>query len=91
MTTDKKKISENISNNLGISMAQSHKFLDSFLDVLKTQSKLNIIKISRFGSFVIKSTPMRYGRNPMSKKQYVINKRNKLNFKPAQRVREILN
>jgi nucleoid DNA-binding protein len=48
-------------------------------------------KISGFGTFVIKSSPERYGRNPLNMKPYKINARKKLNFRPSSKIKEKLN
>ena len=91
MTITKKKISERISKNLTITLNQSHKLLDEFINILKSKSSSGPVKISKFGSFSIKLTPQRLGRNPKSKETFVIKKRNKLTFKPSHSVRETIN
>lgn len=91
MTITKKNISEKISKNLAITIDQSHKLLDEFINILKSKTSSGPVKISRFGSFSIKFTPQRLGRNPKSKEIYVIKKREKLTFKPSHIVRETIN
>ncbi|MDC1424108.1 HU family DNA-binding protein [Gammaproteobacteria bacterium] len=91
MTIAKKNISERISKDLTITLDQSHKLLDEFINVLKSKSSSGPVKISRFGSFSIKLSPQRLGRNPKSKETYVIKKRMKLTFKPSHLVRKAIN
>ena len=91
MNITKKIIAEEISNKLSISTKKSHSILEKFISLIKTESKNKIIKISGFGTFDIKSSPKRYGRNPKTMKSYLINEQKKLNFKSSKKVKELLN
>tara|TARA_B100001093_G_scaffold519053_1_gene606216 strand:- start:1343 stop:1618 length:276 start_codon:yes stop_codon:yes gene_type:complete len=87
----KKDISKNISTKAHISLKTSEKILNSFLELLKDKGRNNILKISKFGTFVRKTSPERIGRNPKSKEEYLIKKRSKLIFKSSNIVKSILN
>lgn len=89
--TTKAKISKIISNELEIPHKISLKFLDSFLNSLKLHSLNKIVKLSGFGTFMIHKSPQRIGRNPKTKESYIINPRNKIIYKPSQKIKEILN
>tara|TARA_B100001093_G_C25971138_1_gene653344 strand:- start:239 stop:511 length:273 start_codon:yes stop_codon:yes gene_type:complete len=89
--TTKAKISKIISNELEIPHKISLKFLDSFLDSLKSHSLNKIVKLSGFGTFMIHKSPQRIGRNPKTKESYIIKPRNKIIYKPSQKIKEILN
>tara|TARA_B110000259_G_scaffold185409_1_gene234373 strand:- start:1351 stop:1626 length:276 start_codon:yes stop_codon:yes gene_type:complete len=91
MSLGKKDISKNISTKAHVSFEISEKFLNSFLELLKTQSLNKILKISKFGTFDRKFSPERVGRNPKSKEEFVIKKRLKLSFKSSINVKSILN
>ncbi len=64
--------------------------LESFIDIIKSNSSKNI-KISNFGTFSVKTTPERVGRNPKTKKEYIISKRKKLTFQASSVVKKNLN
>ena len=91
MKLTKKKISMKISQTLECSALKSDDILEAFLNVLKKETKTKKIKISGFGTFNIKLTPERIGRNPLNKKTYLISKRKKLSFKPSSKIKELLN
>lgn len=91
MSTTKASISKNISNELDISMDQSKKVLDCFLQTIIKHSKSRKIKISGFGSFYTHRTLKRLGRNPKTKESYIIKSRKKCAFKTSNKIKEILN
>ena len=91
MNITKKIISKKISEELGITHEKSHLLLQKFITLIKLNSESKIIKISEFGTFDIKSSPKRYGRNPKTMKSYLINEQKKLNFKSSKKVKELLN
>ena len=65
--------------------------LESFLKLVKVNSKTKIVKVNGFGSFNFKETPKRFGRNPKTKESYIIPSMNKLNFRPSNKIKEVLN
>tara|TARA_B100000795_G_scaffold165047_1_gene124165 strand:+ start:26963 stop:27238 length:276 start_codon:yes stop_codon:yes gene_type:complete len=91
MSVSKKDIAKNISSKLSIGLDQSSKFLESFLSSIKANSKLKIFKLSGFGSFNLKNSPERIGRNPITKESYIIYSRKKLTFKVSSKIKESLN
>ena len=70
--------------------SDSKAILESFLKIIKS-NKSKIVKISNFGSFYTHESPKRMGRNPKTKKEYVIPKRKKLVFKASNNLKNILN
>ena len=78
MSLGKKDISKNISTKARISLAISEKILNTFLVLLKKNTLNTTVKISNFGTFERKVTPQRIGRNPMTKKEFVIKQSLKL-------------
>ena len=70
--------------------SDSKAILESFLKIIKS-NKSKIVKISNFGSFYTHESPKRMGRNPKTKKEYVIPKRKKLVFKASTNLKNILN
>ncbi len=68
-------------------------FLDKFIELIKREAFNNkkIVKLNNFGSFKLKSTPKRVGRNPKTKDSYIIEERNKLTFITSSKIRELIN
>ena len=71
-------------------MNKFHRF-ESFLLLIKFQSKSKSLKLSGFGTFSFKKTPKRVGRNPKTQDSYIIPEIKKLNFKPSNKAKEHLN
>ena len=91
MSVNKDNIIKNIAKDSLISNDNSSILLESFLRFIKTAAKSNTIKLSGFGVFTYKSSPQRLGRNPKTNDSYIIPKMNKLNFKPSNVVKDIIN
>jgi len=91
MNFSKTNIIKNISKKSLVSAGDAKKILESFLSLIKNNSKLRSVKLSSFGSFSFKKTPKRLGRNPKTKDSYIIPELNKLNFKPSNKIKENLN
>jgi integration host factor subunit alpha len=91
MSIEKKKISINISSKIDTPLAVSSNILDVFINLIKTNSKGKVIKISQFGSFSYKDTPSRMGRNPKTGELFAIKKRSKLSFNTSSKVKNTLN
>tara|TARA_B100000780_G_scaffold258393_1_gene208726 strand:+ start:1274 stop:1549 length:276 start_codon:yes stop_codon:yes gene_type:complete len=91
MTISKKKISGVISTKLGLSISQSTNLLNSFLNVIKLQLADGSVKLPGFGTFYIKESVERMGRNPKNLENFVIKKRKKLNLKISNKIKKVLN
>ena len=90
MSLGKKDIVNNISSEAFLLKSTAKDLLESFIDIIKSNSSKNI-KISNFGTFSVKTTPERVGRNPKTKKEYIISKRKKLTFQASSVVKKNLN
>ena len=73
-----KQISENLINE----------FFSSIIFNLNKEKK---IKISKFGTFSIRSKKQRLGRNPKTKENKKISERNVVLFKPSKEFKEFVN
>ncbi len=73
-----KKISDNIVED----------FLNLILDNLIQNKK---VKISNFGTFVIRKKKSRIGRNPKTKEKKVISERNVITFKASKEFKNYIN
>ena len=91
MSLGKKNIVNNINSKTQISIEVSNKFLNKFLVILKTNSKSKIIKISGFGTFYMRNTPERVGRNPKTKESFLIPKKLKLFYKASNKIKILIN
>ena len=91
MSLTKKKIAERVCKENKISRSTSNLFIDKFLNIIKYTNKNKNIKIAKFGTFSYKITKKRIGRNPITKKEYIIAPRIKLVFRPSSFLKNILN
>ena len=91
MSLGKKSITKDISAKTQIPNDISNHFLKLFIEIILVNSKSKLVKISNFGSFLMKTTPERIGRNPKTKQEFIISKRSKLFFKPSNKLKKILN
>ena len=91
MSVGKVQISKKISKNASITLDEASKFLESLLEIVKKKSKSKYIKISNFGSFSLKSTIERTGRNPKTKESYIIDSRIRLTLKVSNIIKESIN
>lgn len=87
----KKDISKNISNDVHISLKLSNEILESFLKSVKSVIRDKNVKLSNFGTFYIKDTVKRIGRNPNTMKNYIIPSIKKVSFKPSNKIKSNLN
>ena len=62
-----------------------------FSIILSNLSKKKTIKISKFGTFLIRSKNSRIGRNPKTKELKEISRRDVVLFKPSKEFKELLN
>jgi len=74
--------SKNISENL------IDDFLFTILENLKSEKKL---KISKFGTFSIRSKKSRIGRNPKTKEEKTISGRDVVLFKASKEFKDLIN
>ena len=74
--------SKNISENL------IDDFLITIIDNLKNEKKL---KLSKFGTFSIRSKKSRIGRNPKTKEQKTITDRDVVLFKASKEFKDLVN
>ena len=91
MNLSKKNIIKNLAKNSLISNNDASSIFESFLRIVKSESKSKLVKICSFGTFSFKQTSERVGRNPKTLDSYIIPKLNKLNFKPSEKIRRKIN
>tara|TARA_B100001769_G_C21736814_1_gene404528 strand:- start:73 stop:348 length:276 start_codon:yes stop_codon:yes gene_type:complete len=91
MTITKKNISKEITKSIKLSAKESNRFVDQFLSIIKFKLQKDIIKINKFGTFYIKDTPQRKGRNPKTKEEYIIAKSKKVFFRLSPKIKNFIN
>jgi len=88
----KKDLVNIIYMQLGFSKQVSESLLNDFLITIilniKNEKKL---KLSKFGTFIIRQKKSRIGRNPKTKQSKLISSRNVVLFKPSKEFKEFIN
>ena len=64
---------------------------DLFFTIVTQLKKEKKIKISKFGTFSLREKKQRIGRNPKTKEEKEISKRDVILFKPSKEFKELLN
>ena len=88
----KKDLVNIIYMQIGFSKLMSEHLINEFFSLitlnLKKERKL---KLTKFGTFLIKSKKSRIGRNPKTKEDKIISERNVVLFKPSKEFKEFIN
>ena len=88
----KKDLVSVIYMQVGFSKRITESLIDEFFSIIiENLSKKKTVKISNFGTFLIRSKRSRIGRNPKTKEEKEISKRDVVLFKPSKRLKESLN
>ena len=85
MTYNLKKIDiiKDLSIKTGYSSNYSKKVINELVDAILQSIKKGNLNLKNIGSFKIISKKERIGRNPKTKKEYVISQRKSVSFKPS--------
>jgi len=88
----KKDLINSVYMQIGFSKSISESLIDDFLltimENLKNEKK---VKLSKFGTFSIRSKKKRIGRNPKTKEQKVISDRDVVLFKASNEFKDLVN
>ena len=77
---------------VGFSKLIAENLIEEFFSIIISNLiKKKNVKISKFGTFLIKSKNSRIGRNPKTKEEKTISKRDVVLFKPSKEFKEFLN
>ena len=88
----KKDLINSIYMQLGFSKKITEILIDDFFEILLDNLILNNkVKITNFGTFILKNKKERIGRNPKTKEKAIITKRNVIIFKPSKEVKKYIN
>ncbi len=88
----KKEIVNSIYMQLGYSKKLIENLLEDIFEVLLESLKNDgKVKISNFGTFILRHKKSRIGRNPKTKKEAIISERNVILFKPSKYLKKKIN
>jgi integration host factor subunit alpha len=88
----KKDLVNLIYMQLGFSKQISENLIEDFLSTIVTNiKKEKKLKLSKFGTFLIRQKKSRIGRNPKTKESKIISSRDVVLFKPSKEFKEFIN
>ncbi len=88
----KKDLTNSIYMQIGFSKLVSERLIDEFFSlILLNLKKEKIVKLTNFGTFILRVKNPRIGRNPKTKEKKEISKRNVALFKPSKEFKIFIN
>ena len=88
----KKDLVNSVYMQVGFSKQIAENLIEEFLTIIMSNLiKNKSVKISKFGTFSVKSKKSRIGRNPKTKETKVISSRDVVLFKPSKEFKEFIN
>ena len=88
----KKDLINSVYMQIGFSKSISENLIDDFLSTIVENLKIEKkLKLSKFGTFSIRSKKSRIGRNPKTKEQKMISNRDVVLFKPSKLFKDLVN
>jgi len=88
----KKDLINSVYMQIGFSKNISENLIDDFFAIitenLKNEKKL---KLSKFGTFSLRNKKSRIGRNPLTKEQKIISRRDVVLFKASKEFKDLVN
>ena len=88
----KKDLINSVYMQIGFSKSVSENLIDDFFVIikknLKTEKKL---KLSKFGTFSIRTKKSRIGRNPKTREEKIISNRDVVLFKASKEFKDLVN
>ena len=83
-TTTRSTLSEAVFKNVGLSRNESSALVDSvFNEILKSLIEGDDVKISSFGTFIVRNKKERVGRNPKTGEEVPITARSVVTFRAS--------
>tara|TARA_B100000902_G_scaffold359156_1_gene374734 strand:- start:504 stop:800 length:297 start_codon:yes stop_codon:yes gene_type:complete len=88
----KKDLVNIVYMQIGFSKQISENLIEEFFTlIISNLVKNQNVKISKFGTFSIRSKKSRIGRNPKTKEEKTISQRNVVLFKPSKEFKNLIN
>ena len=89
---NKKDLINSVYMQIGFSKSISENLIDDFLSTIVENLKIEKkLKLSKFGTFSIRSKKSRIGRNPKTKEQKMISNRDVVLFKASKLFKDLVN
>jgi integration host factor subunit alpha len=86
------ELAEAVHREIGLSRAESAGLVENVLDAISDALLAgDNVKISSFGSFVLRNKGLRIGRNPKTGVEVPIEPRTVLTFRPSELLRQAIN
>jgi len=87
---------KNIINSVYMQIGFSKKIIEEILNdiiilIIENIKEKKKLKITNFGTFILKEKKQRIGRNPKTKEEKIINERNVVIFKPSKDFKKFVN
>ena len=90
-TLTKSKLVEGLQESSGLPRADATELMEQLLELVKdTLASGENLKVSGFGSFVVRTKAARRGRNPQTGGGITLPRRRVLTFKPSRKLRDAL-
>jgi len=91
-TLTRADLTEVLHRDVGLSRTESADMVNSVLDLISDAVVAgNSVKLSSFGTFMVRSKRQRMGRNPKTGEEVPITPRRVLVFRPSQVMKNIVN
>jgi integration host factor subunit alpha len=91
-TLTRADITESLHRNIGLSRTESADMVNSVLDLVSDALvEGQTVKLSSFGTFMVRSKRERMGRNPKTGEEVPITPRRVLVFRPSQVMKNVIN
>ncbi len=91
-TVTRADLSEAVYQNVGLSRTESAELVDKMFELVsEALEKDKMVKLSSFGSFLVRSKSQRIGRNPKTGEEVPILPRKVLVFKPSNVLKSKIN
>ena len=88
----KKDLINSIYMQIGFSKNISENLIDDFLTtLLENLKKEKVLKLSKFGTFSIRTKKSRIGRNPKTRELTTISNRDVVLFKASKEIKDLVN
>jgi integration host factor subunit alpha len=88
----KKDLINSVYMQIGFSKSISENLIDDFLSTIVENLKIEKkLKLSKFGTFSVRSKKSRIGRNPKTKEKKMISNRDVVLFKPSKLFKDLVN
>jgi integration host factor subunit alpha len=91
-TLTRADLTETLHRDIGLSRTESAEMVNMVLDLVADELvKGNNVKLSSFGTFMLRDKRQRMGRNPKTGEEVPITPRRVLVFRPSQVMKNIVN